>query len=250
MLLRCILIDDEETGIDTMKLLIKKHIPELNVVGEATAARKGIELIENFKPEIVFLDINMPEMNGFELLDKLSWRNFNLIFTTAYQEYGLKALKQDAMDYLLKPVGHRDLRLAIDRVKERLSEQQEELKRFEYVFLNNIPRYYTGKLAIHSKKGVEYIDPNDILFFESRSHYTMVYLQEEGEVVLTSRTLRDFEAQLCANMNFMRVHHSFIINLHKVARYLKEEERIVMLNLQKIPLSKSRRASFMQWMAV
>jgi two-component system, LytTR family, response regulator len=249
MLLRAILIDDEETGIETLKLLIKKHISELNVVGEATVARKGIELIENFKPEIVFLDINMPEMNGFELLDKLRWRSFNLIFTTAYQEYGLKALKQDAMDYLLKPVGHRDLRIAIDRVKQRMSEQQEDLRRFEYVSLNNLSKYYTGRLAIHSKKGVEYIDPNEILFFESRSHYTMVYLQDE-EVIHTTRTLRDFETQLCANLNFMRVHHSFIINLHKVTRYLKEEDRIVMLNLQKIPVSKSRRASFMQWMAV
>jgi two-component system LytT family response regulator len=249
MLLRCILIDDEETGIETMKLLIKKHIPDLNVVGEATVARKGIELIENFKPEIVFLDINMPEMNGFELLDKLRWRSFNLIFTTAYQEYGLKALKQDAMDYLLKPVGHRDLRAAIDRVKQRMSEQQEDLKRFEYISLNNLSKYYTGRLAIHSKKGVEYIDPNEILFFESRSHYTMVYLQDE-EVIHTTRTLRDFETQFCANLNFMRVHHSFIINLHKVVRYLKEEDRIVMLNLQKIPVSKSRRASFMQWMTL
>jgi two-component system LytT family response regulator len=249
MLLRAILIDDEETGIETLKLLIKKHIPDLNIVGEATMARKGIELIENFKPEIVFLDINMPEMNGFELLDRLRWRSFNLIFTTAYQEYGLKALKQDAMDYLLKPVGHRDLRIAIDRVKQRMSEQQEDLKRFEYVSLNNLSKYYTGRLAIHSKKGVEYIDPNEILFFESRSHYTMVYLQDE-EVIHTTRTLRDFETQLCANLNFMRVHHSFIINLHKVARYLKEEDRIVMINLQKIPVSKSRRASFIQWMAV
>src|SRR6218665_270202 len=130
MLLRAILIDDEEAGIETLKLLIKKHIPELNVVAEATVARNGIELIESFKPEVVFLDISMPEMNGFELLDKLRWRNFNLIFTTAYQEYGLKALKQDAMDYLLKPVGHRDLRVAIDRVKQRMAEQQQDLKRF------------------------------------------------------------------------------------------------------------------------
>lgn len=247
MLLRSILIDDEETGVETLRLLIEKHIPDLKIVGEATKAPIGIELIENFKPEVVFLDISMPEMNGFELLDKLRWRNFSLIFTTAYQEYGLKALKNNAVDYLLKPVDYRDLQSAIERVKQQMAEQQNSQTRFEYAFLNSITQYHTGKLAINSKNGVEYIDPTEILYFESKSNYTFVYLAD-AESILTPKTLRDFEAQLCGNLNFMRVHHSFIINLHKVVRYLKEEECIVMPNQQKIPLSKSRKVPFLKWL--
>src|SRR5689334_2979535 len=109
MSLRAIIVDDEETGITTLRILIGKHIPDVKVVAVCTRAREAVELIANYKPEIVFLDISMPEMDGFELLEKLEWKNFNLIFTTAHQEYALKALKQNALDYLLKPVYHKEL---------------------------------------------------------------------------------------------------------------------------------------------
>src|ERR1700755_2255605 len=98
MRLRAIIIDDEETGITTLKLLIEKHIPDVKVVATCNVPREAIEIIENYKPEIVFLDISMPEIDGFELLEKLEWKNFNLIFTTAHQEYALKALKLNAHD--------------------------------------------------------------------------------------------------------------------------------------------------------
>jgi two-component system LytT family response regulator len=248
MRLRSIIIDDEETGINALRLLIEKHIPDVSVVAECRGPRMAIEVIENYKPEIVFLDISMPEMDGFELLEKLEWKNFNLIFTTAHQEYALKALKHNAFDYLLKPVYHKELRLAIDRIKDQQVMQQAAINKFDYDLLNQINQYNLNKLGITSKDGVEYIDPSEIISMQSKANNTLICLKNKREI-LTPKRLGEFEALLCSdNLNFMRVHHSYIINLHKVLRYIKEADDIIMANNQKVPLSKSRRENFFRWL--
>jgi two-component system, LytTR family, response regulator len=248
MRLRAIIIDDEETGITTLKLLIEKYIPDVKVVATCNAPKEAIELIENYKPEIVFLDISMPEMDGFELLKKLEWKNFNLIFTTAHQEYALKALKHNALDYLLKPVYHEELRAAVDKIKDQQAAQQSTIKDFDFTLLNKINQNKLNKLGITSKDGVEYIDPSEIISMESRGNNTFICL-ENGREILTPRRLGEFETLLCSyNINFMRVHHSYIINLHKVLRYIKEADDIIMVNNQKVPLSKSRRENFFKWL--
>jgi two-component system, LytTR family, response regulator len=248
MQLRSIIIDDEETGITALKFLIEKYIPEVRVVATCSRPGDAIEIIENYKPEIIFLDISMPEMNGFEVLEKLEWKNFNLIFTTAHQEYALKALKARATDYLLKPVYHKELRLAIDRIKEQRLAQDEKLRTPDYSFLNTINQYRLNKLAVTSKNGIDYIDTSEIMSLEARSNNTFIYLKN-GSGILTTKRLGEFEHSLCSdNLNFMRVHHSFIINLHKVSRYLKETENIILSNNQKIPLAKSRKEIFLKWL--
>lgn len=248
MRLRSIIIDDEDTGINTLKLLIEKHVPDVKVVAECNRPREAIELIENYKPEIVFLDISMPDMNGFELLDKLEWKNFNLIFTTAHQEYALKALKANALDYLLKPVYHKELSSAIERIKEKQQAQQTDMHHFDPDMLKNLNAPSLDKIGITSKDGIEFIDTSEIISMESKSNYTLISLKGDKEI-LSLRRLGEFESQLCGdNLNFMRVHHSYIVNLQKVIRYLKEADYIVMMNNQKIPLSKSRKENFFKWL--
>jgi two-component system LytT family response regulator len=248
MRLRAIIIDDEETGITALKLLIEKHIPDVKVVAACNGPREAIEVIETYKPEIVFLDISMPEMDGFELLEKIEWKNFNLIFTTAHQEHALKALKHNAHDYLLKPVYHKELRLAIDRIKDQQVMQQTSMKNFDYSLLNEIDQYKLNRLGVTSKDGVEYVNPTEIISMESRANYTRICL-EYGKDILTPKRLGEFETLLCSDsINFMRVHHSYIINLHKVLRYIKEAEDIIMVNNQKVPLSKSRKENFLKWL--
>ncbi len=248
---RAIIIDDEQKGINALKILVEKHITDVKIVATCTHATDGIELIENYKPEIVFLDINMPEMNGFELLEKLKWKNFSLIFTTAHQEYALKALKINAIDYLLKPIDYKDLQLAINRIKIRFAENETKQNEFDYTkLLNTINFYNRKKIVINLKSGVESIDLPEIVCLESMSNYTQVYLNG-GRKIVTSKTLKEFDAQLCSTENnFMRIHNSFIINLHKVSRYLKEQEIIIMINDQKIPLSKSRKDAFIDWLKI
>lgn len=250
MLLRAIIIDDEQKGIDVLKLLIENFTESVRVVATTTVASKAFELIENYAPEIVFLDIHMPEMNGFELLEKLNRRNFSLVFTTAHEEYALKALKNNAVDYLLKPIDWQELRIAIGRIKT-IHSSSDKLPRPE---MEAIASYCQSrnknKLLIHSKTGIEYIDLEDIVCFESRSNYTYIYLAD-AKNILTSKTLKEFEQQLCEeNSDFMRVHHSFIINLQKVTRYLKDQESIMMANDHRIPLSKKRKEMFYKWLAV
>lgn len=249
MVLRAVIIDDEQKGINTLKILIEKHIADLRVVAECTKAKDGVDIIENYKPEIVFLDINMPEMNGFELLEKLSWKNFNLVFTTAHQEYALKALKINAIDYLLKPIDYKELQFAVNKIKNQLADDKNNSNAFDYdKLIGTINQYQRKKIVINSKTGVESIDVPEIIFFEALSNYTQISLNN-SRTILTSKILKDFEVQLCnGDQNFMRVHNSYIINLHKVSRYLKEEEIIIMANNKKIPLAKSRRDAFYDWL--
>lgn len=246
MRLRAVIIDDEETGIDMLKFLLDKYVPDVKIVGQALRAQEGIELIENYKPEIVFLDISMPKMDGFELLEKVEWKEFNLVFTTAHQEHGLKALKLNAKDYLLKPIDYHDLIAAVERIKLKVVNVSSP--EFDYSLLNQMKLQSAGRIAVNSKDGIEFVDPLDIVSCESSSNYTVISLCD-GKSIICPKTLKEF-AKLCAGTsNFMRVHHSYIVNLHKIARYQKDEENIIMNNNQKIPLAKSKRELFFQWLA-
>ena len=248
MQLRAILIDDEKKGISALKQLIEKYIKELSIIAESTSAQKGIELIEHYRPEIVFLDINMPEMNGFELLEKLTWKNFNLVFTTAHQEHGLRALKNNAIDYLLKPISREDLRLAVERVKKRLIEDKYTIE-FNYKdLIDSMQEFKKQRLMIVTDGELEYVNVSEIIFLESKSNYTKICTEKSNEL-LTRKTLKEFEYQLCQpGSNFMRVHNSFIVNLDKTVRYSKDSECIVQNNNQKIPLAKSRKDGFFNWL--
>ncbi len=249
MTLRAIIIDDEELGINSLNILIQKFIDDIKVVATTTIASEACELIENYKPEIVFLDINMPEMNGFEVLDKLTWKNFSLIFTTAHREYALKALKNNAIDYLLKPIDYEDIIIAVNKIKGKMCSVEIEQNRVNYnKLLQEVNQH--NKILVNSKTSIETIELSDVVCLESKSNYTQIYLSG-SKLTLVSKTLKEFETHLCtANLSFMRVHHSFIINLNKVARYIKLTDTIIMVDDQKIPLSKSRKGTFFEWLKI
>lgn len=242
------IIDDEDTGITTLRFLIEKHIPEIRVVAECNRARDGVSIIEDYMPEIVFLDISMPELDGFQVLEKLEWKDFSLIFTTAHREHALKALRQNAFDYLLKPIYHKELRSTIDRISAKQESRQATIRDYDFGALEDICRSRLARIGIPSKDGVEYVEPADLIFLHSQANYTSIRLKN-GTDLLTTRRLGEFETLLCsAQANFLRVHNSYIINLHKVSRYIRETELIVMTDQEKIPLSKSRRDDFFKWL--
>jgi two-component system, LytTR family, response regulator len=256
--LRAIIVDDERMGIESLCLVIEKFVPGIRIVSQTTKASEAIDLIQNYKPEIVFLDINMPDMNGFEILDRLQWREFNLIFTTAHREYGLRALKNNAVDYLLKPVDHEDLSKALFRIRKRLDDEVERAERFNITrLLEMLNSSAKDRLLINLKAEVETLKVEEIILLESVSNYTRIYLEDAREI-LTSKTLKEFDQQLCdegnpaspTNKRFMRIHNSFIINLAKVCRYLKTSESVVMKGDKKVPVSKSKKEAFYRWMNV
>jgi two-component system, LytTR family, response regulator len=249
MTLRAIIIDDEQKGINSLKLLIEKFISDVKIVAESTDAEKGIELIENYKPEIVFLDINMPHLNGFELLQQLKYRGFSLIFTTAHEEYAIKAIKNNALDYLLKPIDNEDLEKAVEKVRERVNKKQ-QLPDIEKLF-SDLNAQSQGKIPFHTKDKVEYLSKSDIVRLESDSNYTNVYTAG-GTKLMISKTIGDYESLLCnKENNFMRVHQSHIINLNHVTRFTKDNGgTIITKDNCQIPLSKNKKEEFMKWLGV
>jgi two-component system LytT family response regulator len=248
MTLRAIIIDDEQKGINTIKLLIDRHVAGIKIVAESTKPKAGIELIENYKPEIVFLDINMPEMNAFELFDKLEWKDFDLVFITAHQEYALRALKINAVDYLLKPIDQQELIAAATKIINRRN-STEKIPPHPYIeMIHEISAEQHQKLLVHTKNSVQCTNLSDIICLESKTNYTLLSLESEAPILAT-KNLKEFDLELCASgYNFMRVHRSFIVNLHKVTRYLKSSESIEMADHQKIPLAKSKRGLFFEWL--
>lgn len=251
MFLTAIIIDDEQNGIDGLAILIRKYIPDLRIIAECTVAKEAIAMIENYKPDIIFLDIHMPGMNGFELLESLNRKNFDLIFTTAHDEYALRALKADAVDYLLKPLDHTELEVAVAKVRARKENREKIKESIDYKTLfKNISTEPKDKLLLYSKTGIQSIDIHEIISLESKSNYTWISL-DGSEPIIAAKTLKEFDTLLCLNnANFMRVHHSYIINLHKVTRFLKGPDTIVTSNNLNIPLSKRRKEEFLKWLNI
>lgn len=248
-MLRAIIVDDEERGINTLKLLLARYVPDVKVVAETSSPTAALDLINDYRPEIVFLDINMPEMDGFELLQQLNWKNFNLVFTTAHQEYALKAIKNNAIDYLLKPIDYEELKNAVTKIQNNLNQANGDGFKFNYTSLFT-DLQQKQRVLVNSRSGVEAVDVDEIICMVSESNYTTLYLTERRSLT-TAKTLKEFEGQFCnPGSSFMRVHQSYIVNLKKVTRYLKGEDVIVLVDDLQAPLSKSKRDSFLKWLKV
>jgi len=239
-MMHCVIIDDEMNGVISLKLLIAKFFPELKVVACTTQAPIGVEMINDYRPDIVFLDINMPVLNGFELLEKLKFRDFHLIFTTAHQEFGVRAIRQNAKDYLLKPIDEAELIAAITRIKANNNQgfRAQELERI----ITDINEKRNLKIPLHSKGEIEYVRPVDIACIEASSNHSLVTLVN-GSTISVSTSLKEFEEMLCdRNFNFMRIHHSYIINTDCITRYIKDNSGSVLISGKKsIPVSKKHK---------
>lgn len=206
-MLRAIIIDDEKSGIVTLKILIEKIASSIRVVASTTSAEEGIILIEDYKPDIVFLDISMPIMSGFELLNKIKYKDFKLVFTTAHQEYALKAIKNKAFDYLLKPIDVDDFKTCIGNiVKFYENDSNVKNKKVESSFI---------ELSV--KDGIIFIKPPEIIRLEASRSYTIFYL--EGNIKhVASKNLKEFETHLDTE-TFYRCHNSHIVNLKKIIKF-------------------------------
>lgn len=208
-MLRAVIIDDEPAGIKAIRQLAERNTSLLKVVAAAQYADEGITLIEDYRPDVVFLDINMPETDGFTLLEKLSYRNFKLVFTTAHHEFGIQAIRNNAFDYLLKPISEQDF----DQCLQRL--------------VNNTPAPAKATAGVHlniqvkTKEGVIFIRQKEIIRLEASGSYTEIHL-DNGTKQIASKGLKEFDHLLDPAL-FYRCHKSHIINLHKVQRFVSHE---------------------------
>ena len=243
-MMKAIIIDDELKGRIALKQKLQDYCPEVQLCGEAANGEEGLLLIEKNHPEIVFLDIEMPLMNGFEMLQQLKNKDFHLIFTTAYDQYAIKAIKYAAFDYLLKPVDIEELRTTIKRIQQQTSQPNTQQK-LETLKDNFQPKSSFSKIAIPCLEGLLFFNINDIIQLEANSNYTAIYFVNHPKLI-ASRTLKEFEDILPQDI-FFRTHHSHIINLNYIKRYIKGDGgQIELQNGNYVDVARRKKEDFLK----
>lgn len=244
-MIRALAIDDEIHCLKALTMLLEQHCPDIQLMETCPSAKKGLEAIERLRPDIVFLDIEMPVMNGFELLEQLPEIPFAIIFTTSYDQYAIKAFRFSALDYLLKPIDPDELIAAVKKVKAQndypIAEQ------FEFL-LKHIQSKATGinKIAVPISDGFELIPIDDLIYLEASDNYTHVFRKNKSKIV-ARRTLKEMEEQLHDFSFMLRVHHSFVVNLNEVTKYVRGEGGyLIMSDNSIVNVSRSRKEALMK----
>ena len=237
-----ILIDDEEGGRTVLKSLLNKYHPKINVVAQAANGIEGAEQIKIHQPDFVFLDVDMPLCDGFEMLNKMDNIDFEIVFTTAYNEYAIKAFKYSAFDFLLKPVVLEELNATIYRLQNKLTNRKnsDQVKDLLKILKGN--QQGIKKIAINSHEGFEIIDTDNIILLEAEGSYTRFYLKNNSQY-LSSNGIGEYEDLLDANL-FIRIHKSFIININEVKKYIKGDGGSVILSNEKEAFVSKRKKEF------
>jgi len=245
-MIEAVLVDDELHGLKTLQILLADYCPDVKIVAQCASAKKALEAIETLKPALVFLDIEMPFMNGFELLEQFEEIPFSVIFTTSYDQYAIRAIRFSALDYLLKPVDPRELIAAVGKVKKKKmppSQQQFEILVSQLQHREN----RLTKIAVPTAEGFELIPCDELLCCEADDNYTHLLLRNKTKII-ASRTLKEMEEQLAAYSNFLRVHHSYVVNLNEVVKYVRGDGGyLVMTDGSTVNVSRSRKNALMKY---
>jgi two-component system, LytTR family, response regulator len=242
--MKAILIDDERDALEMLEWIIKKNSPEVEIIAMCDSALDGLEKIKDLKPELVFLDIEMPQLNGFDLLERLGKYDFEVIFTTAYNQFAIKALKICALDYLLKPIDGEELKAAVKKAISRKSKvSSEQLEMLMNYFKPEKPKI--RRVALTASDHLVFVDTNDIVYCESDSNYTTFFLAK-GEKVMISKTLKDVE-EILEGADFFRVHASYLINMKHVSKFTRGDGGyVVMSNNEHITVSRRKKEEFFE----
>jgi two-component system LytT family response regulator len=221
--MKTILIEDEALGRETLRSFISDYAKELTLIGEGVDIKSGLELINSLKPELVFLDINLPDGTVFQLLDQLNKIDFKIIFVTAFQEHAIKAFRYSAIDFLLKPLNPDDFMQAVAKVKKenRLDDMEKKMA----LLLRNINRI--EKIALSTMEGLQMVAIEDVIRCKSESNYTCFYMIN-GDKLLVSKTLKEFD-ELLSNDGFYRIHKSHLINIKYIKKYINGKGGSVVL---------------------
>lgn len=242
-MLRAVIVDDEPKAIQGLSWELSSFSNDLEITKTFTEADKAIKYINENIIDCLFLDIEMPTMDGFQLLEKLENKDFPIIITTAYNEYAIKALKSEAIDYLLKPIDSDDLYETVNRVKN-YHKKHNSAKKFEEILSSFNKKFNRRKITINTDGKLIFFSENEILFVESDGNYSTIYLTDHKKIVVTKK-LKEIN-QLLPEEHFFRIHNSFIINLNKIKEFLKSDGYVVLENNHKIPVSRQRKSGFLE----
>jgi two-component system, LytTR family, response regulator len=243
-MLKAILIDDEPDNIKLLALQLRLYCPSVEVIAECSKSEEGLLKINELNPDLVFLDIEMPRMNGFELLEKVNNINFALVFVTAYDKFAVKAFKYSAVDYLLKPIDTKELQEAIKKIENNQRTQPKQVEHLKQQFKNNHISQ-PDKIALPYQNGVTFVAIADIVYCEADDNYTKFVIRD-GQSYLVSKTMREIQ-EILEEREFLRVHRQFIINLNLIKKYVKGEGNyVIMLNEKNIPIARNQKEKLVQ----
>lgn len=243
--MKAILIDDEDRARRTLSLMLAEYCPNVEVVAQCKSVPEGVLAINKHRPDLVFLDIEMPEYNGFELLGFFREVDFEIIFVTAYNQYALQAFEVSAVDYVLKPVDGELLQRAVEKAVARHGSgaMQERLEALQV----NTQQEAFKRIALPVSDGLLFVSVEDIVLLEAEGAYTTVYLQRENKV-LVSKSLKFFEDILKERRFFYRPHRSYIVNINYVKKFNRGEGFLELDNKRGVPISRDKKSTFEQWL--
>jgi len=243
-MINAIIIDDERHSCDALKMLLGKCRQQVHVAAICYSGEEGLRKITELKPQLVFLDIEMPHMNGFQMLQQLPAINFELIFTTSYDQYAITAFKFSALDYLLKPIDREELEKAVQKVSKKINPPVSQQLEILLQKINQ-PAITVQRIALPTMQGLEFVPVESIISCSSSNNYTEFFLKDKKKL-LVSRTLKEAEDML-VDHSFIRVHNSHIVNLNAITRYVKGEGGyLVMADGSSVDVSRSRKELLMQ----
>lgn len=239
-MIKALIFDDEVSAANVLQLMIHRHVPEIQDIRIATTVAEARSVIQQFRPELVFQDIVMPEKNGFEFLSELKDISFEIIFTTAYNEYAIRAIRFSALDYLLKPINAEELRHAVDRYLDKRTQQQQSEALLKNLISNLEQKKESEfKLAVPTVSGALFFLPSEIIRLEGEGNYTRFYLTNDRKFI-SAKTMRDYEEILLLHQ-FIRIHKSHLVNRRFIINYLNEGTVVLTGNIS-LPVSRQRKA--------
>jgi two-component system LytT family response regulator len=243
-----VIIDDEQDAVDFISSIATEYCPDLEVVGKANNVREGVALINEIKPDLVFLDVEMPNGTGFELLTHFPEKTFDVIFITAFNHYAIQAIKFSAVDYLLKPININEFIEAVNKVvAKRRSGVISANENFD-ILLENLRTSHPTRLVIPTSDGREYLNPKDIIRIEADRSYSWFFITVRHKI-LVSRHLKEFQ-DLLNDRNFFRPHNSHLINLDFVKKFIRHDGGYIeMTDGSQIPISRNRKDLFLAHMS-
>jgi two-component system LytT family response regulator len=241
-MINAVIVDDEPKAIQSLTWELGNFSNDIEVVETFTSPEKAIAYLKTHTPDCLFLDINMPTMDGFQFLDCINHKDYAVIITTAYNEYALKALKNEAIDYLLKPIDSDDLKDTIIKIKKFYTKNL-SIAKVEEVLLNFNSNLKHQKVILNTDGKLMFLNIDDILYIESDGNYSTFFMTNNQKMVVTKK-IKEIDAILPENY-FFRIHNSYIINLNKIKEFVKNEAYVVMETNEKIPVARQRKTDFL-----
>ncbi len=242
--LTCIILDDEPRNVQLLKKMLAEYCPQVQVLATESNAGKGLALIKELQPQLLLLDIEMPHINGFEMLKQLEPVNFEVIFVTAYSHYAIEAFEHHAIGYLTKPINTEKLISAIQAAAERIEQKSFSKNLFSLIESSSKPKR-AEKIPLSTTNGLVFVKLADIMYCESNGNYTTFFLAGDHKPILVSRQLGEYE-KLLPDDEFTRIHDKYIINLSFIKEYIKGSGGDVVLeNGKEIPVASRRKEDFL-----